>query len=1086
MNKPLRGAKGGGKGGGSQSQRTPYEAPDNLLTDSTAMVLDVVSEGEIEGWADPANPAKCIYFDDTPLQNPDGSYNFSGVQFWLRTGTPDQEPVPGFSAVENEVGVSAEVKQAQPIARTITADDVDAVRIKVGVSQLSTLNKDNGDLTGATVDFSIDMQAGNGGWYTVSDSRMSGKTTSGYQRSYRVELPDIRPVSIRVRRRTADQTSSEVSDDLFFVSYTEIIDAKLRYPDTAYVALAIPAQAFGGRVPRRSYRLKGMKCWVPSNYDPVSRSYDEAAIWDGTFKLAYSSNPAFFTYTVFLENRWGLGERIAPELVDKWRIYQIGKYCDENVPDGLGGMEPRFTMNGVMNTREAAYQVITQLSTAFRGVTYWGAGAVVPVQDAPADPVKLVTNANVVDGAFNYAGTGLNARKTAVVASFRDPDDHYKLKAGIVYEDHDAIQRYNRRQSDINLPFETRRGGALRASKWLVDTDTTQRETVNYQAGYDHAALRPGDRILISDKHRVGFRMGGRVGAISADRLSLTVDDPLTLQSSESYTLLLANDLGDFVEAHLVSGQDGSLTSVNLSAALSADVTPGAVFIVTASNLAPRQFRVLSNTPEKHLFNIVALEDDPNKYARVEDGIRVDDAAPYILPSFQRPKPVVQVAARVFYRESPSGLVATVSWQVQAGESVAAYQIDFTDHLGVRRTIGEQAAQSVDIPLEGAHLGPFTAHIRARNALNTWSEFVSHSFSVDPELLVPANVTGFRIRVLGDQAFLNWSKGDPVTTSYRVRYAADPASGWNEALDVETDIAGRDVAVPALSGAYFIKAVSVFGFESPSAAMVTSNTLNLAHHNVVETVQAEPAFDGVVENGLSREVAGLSLYSDVSIFDWDDLFEVEGVYTHGGVPEVAYYEIEQRVDLGGTFTSRLSADLRGFGFHADFSIFNWEDLFAVPDIYGDINHLWRLGLQVATTNDDPDAPGAIWEGWQDFIVGDYSARGFKFRVRFNSDDPLVAVVLQALSITVDMPDRIEKGDDILCPVGGVLINFAPPFMAKPAIVVDGQELPTGARSVRTAAGPSGFHQQFVDAAGNPIAVSFDYHAAGYGRDVSTT
>lgn len=1079
MNKPLRGAKGGGKSGGSQSQRTPYEAPDNLLADSTARVLDVVSEGEIEGWADPAHPAKCIYFDDTPLQNPDGSYNFSGVWFELRTGTPNQEPVPGFSAVENEIGVSAEVKHSQPISRTITAEDVDAVRIKVGVNQLSTLDKNNGNLLGAQLDFSIDMQAGNGGWVTLGDPQFKGKTTSGYQRSYRIDLPPVRPVSIRVRRRTPDRVESNISDDLFFVSYTEIIDAKLRYPDTAYVALAIPAQVFGGRVPRRSYRLKGMKCWVPSNYDPVSRSYNEAVIWDGTFKLAYSNNPAFFTYTVFLENRWGLGERIAPELVDKWRIYQIGKYCDENVPDGLGGWEPRFTMNGVMNTREAAYQVITQLSTAFRGVTYWGAGAVVPVQDAPADPVKLVTNANVVDGAFNYAGTGLNARKTAVVASFRTPDDHYKLKAGIVYEDHDAIQRYNRRQSDINLPFTTSRGEALRAAKWLVDTDTTQRETVNYQAGYDHAALRPGDRILISDKHRVGFRMGGRVLSIAEDRLSLSVDDPVTLQASETYSLLLANDLGDFVEASLASGQDGSLTTVNLSAPMAANIRPGTVFIMTASNLAPRQFRVLSNTPEKHLFNIVALEDDPNKFARIEHGIRVDETAPYILPGLSRPRPVVNITSQVFYRASPAGLVATISWQVQAGEAVAAFQIDFTDHLGVRRTIGEQAIQSVDIALAGAHLGPFTVYIRARNVLNAWSEFASHTFVVDPELLVPGDVTSFRIRIANGQAFLTWSEGDAHVIGYNLRHAASAETPWDQAAMVAENVSSRELSIPAVAGRFLIKAVSVFDRVSRNASEVSVAQELVTGFNFVEARDLGGEFSGELTEGLVRERGGLVLMKPRSMFEGRNMLAHGPLLLPPDVMREEIFESSEVIDLKSVHACRVSCTVRAYGFKWDSSIFSGRDMFTERPLLGEVDGQWSLITELQHTADDPTSDGAIWSDWARFSVDEIAARGFKFRARLAVEIAGISARIEGFSVSVDMPDRTEHGTDINCPQEGRSISFARPFRVRPRVHLAGQELPAGGRIVTTDVTPAGFQVRSFNADDQPISSSFDFTAFGY-------
>lgn len=1078
--KPITGRKGGKGGGGG---RAPYEAPDNLLADSTAYLIDVVSEGEIEGWADEENPAKCIYFDDTPLQNGDGSFNFEGVEYWLRTGTPNQNPVPGFAAVETEFNVGVEVEHAQPVARSVTAADVDAVRVKVGVSQLSTLETDTGDLLEASVDFDIEMQAGNGGWETVGSYTFSGKTTSGYQRAYRVELPEVRPVSIRVRRVTEDSEVSNIQDVIYFVSYTEIIDAKLRYPDTAYVALAIPAEAFGGRIPRRSYRLKGMKCWVPSNYDPDTRTYDESAIWNGTFKRAFTDNPAFFTYTVFRDDRWGLGERIAPDLVDKWRIYQIGKYCDQLVPDGLGGMEPRFTMNGVMNTREAAYQVITQLSAAFRGVTYWGAGAVVPVQDAPSDPVKIVTNANVVDGAFNYAGTGLPARKTAVVTSFRDPDDHFKVKAGVVFEDQDAIQRYGRRQQDSTLAFCTKRGEALRTAKWIVDTNTTARETVNYQAGYDHAALRPGDKILISDKHRVGFRMGGRILNVSADRRTVDLDAPVTLALSESYKLMLANDVGDYVERAVQAGIEGPVEQLPLTSALPANVQAGAVFVLTASNLPPRQFRVVSNTPEKHLFNIVALEDDPAKYDRVELGINVDAESPYLLPDLNAapPRPVdLQVA--VWYREQPAGLVATVSWSTENGQPATSYRVEFTNERGKRHYIRDVREQTIDIPLRGSKRGPYKVHVASENAFGTRSGYANRQFSVGNNVLVPDPVSGFRIRILGDRAQLTWDKGKAVVSHYHIRHLP-PGSigGWNEAVDIDRDVPIRSAMVPALPGTYLIKAVSVFGQYSPTATMAAASSLALSHFNVVKDLVAEPDFPGSRGAGLMEVDGTLQLLSDSPIGGWPSLSAVTALGHYGGIEANAVYGMAELVDLGDVYTSRLSASMQGYGALVSDRMLDWASLAALDNLAQVTDDLWSIELQVRHTDDSPSSGGAAWTDWETFYVGDYVARGFQFRVLFNSNDPAVSIVLNELRVKVDMPDRIAEGADIVCPAAGAQVTFNPPFMERPAIAVDGQELPSGARSIRTNVTRSGFHQQFVDQSGAGVACSFDWVAKGYGR-----
>ena len=355
----IRGA--GGKGGGG----APREAPDDLFSDGTAYIIDVISEGPIEGWADPDNPARCIFFDGTPLENADGSVNFDGVDFTLRTGTDDQAPVPGFSAVENEIPVSSLVENAAPVARNITNADADALRVTVSVPTLLTIT-DNGDRDPASVEYAIEVNTG-GGWSEAARETVAGKTTSGagFQRATRIELPPERPVQVRVRRITADSATDQLTDSIFFASYTEIIDAKLSYPNTAYVALAIPADAFGGRLPTRSYKIRGMQCLAPSNYDPVARTY--SGLWDGTFQRAWTRNPAWALYTALVQGRWGLGDRIDASRVDRYAFYNIATRCDELVDDGAGGQEPRYSIDGPLADAAAAYDVVRQLSTIFPG-----------------------------------------------------------------------------------------------------------------------------------------------------------------------------------------------------------------------------------------------------------------------------------------------------------------------------------------------------------------------------------------------------------------------------------------------------------------------------------------------------------------------------------------------------------------------------------------------------------------------------------------------------------------------------------------------------------------------------------------------
>ncbi|MEL6318114.1 MAG: phage tail protein, partial [Pseudomonadota bacterium] len=569
------GGKGGGKGGGG---RTPVEQPDNLQADSTLYVIDVVSEGEIEGWLDPQHPARNILLDGTPLEAEDGSPNFEGVQWTLRTGLPDQDPVPGFTAVETDVSVGVEVTNETSVARQITNPDLDAVRVTINAPVLSQ-QRTNGDIVGARVEYRILIQEGVSPARVAVTDALDGKTTSGFSKQWRIDLPEARPVTITVERLTDDNAEATIQDNIFWTAYTELIDAKLSYPDTAYVALAIPAKAVGNRLPARSYRLRGVRVLVPSNYDAAARTYDEAAPWDGTFVRAFSDNPAWCLYEALTNARWGLGERVAPEIVDKFAFYEAAKYCDDLIDDGLGGLEPRFRCNGLVADRSKAYELVTELASLMRATTYWGRGAIVLAQDRPREPVKLVTNANVIDGEFDYATTAASARKTTASGSFRDPADAYALKELVSYDDAEAIARYGFREARVVLNYTISRGEALRTLRWIVDTDQTATETVTYRAGFDHAAVRPGDLIEIADKHRLGFRAGGRLRAVGAG--AVTLDSAVALAAGQAYTLTIARPDGAFAD-YAFTAAASEAAEVIAVAVPAGDAVPGAIWALTA------------------------------------------------------------------------------------------------------------------------------------------------------------------------------------------------------------------------------------------------------------------------------------------------------------------------------------------------------------------------------------------------------------------------------------------------------------------------------------------------------------------------
>lgn len=725
MNMEVRGRKKGGSGG--------RVVQDNLLTDSTAYILGLIGEGEIEGLSNEAIPESCIFLDGVPIKNEDGTTNIEGVEWWLRTGTPDQDPIPGFSSVENEVDVASKVEFSSPIERTITSDEIDAVRVKVSTPALVQVT-DEGDRLESEIEYRVLIKPGAAAWETVKEDAIRGKTTSGYQRAWRIELPDVRPLIVRVERVTPDSEDEKLQNDLYFASITEIVDAKISYPDCAVLGLAIPAKAVGGSIQRVSVKIKGMKCLVPSNYDPIARTYDETTLWDGTFKSAWTRNPTWALFTTFINDRWGLGDKISVSMYDKWAAYQQAKYCDELVPDGQGGFEHRFSIDGPMSTRDDAYAWVTKLSAASRSVTYWGAGAVVPIQDAPTSPVRIVTNSEVADSEFKYAGTPISARHTTAVVSLQDVDDHYKLKQLVSFDDPDAIERYGENLSELAAPFKQSLGEGLRLAKYIVDTDVTQAETVSFEAGFGFQGTRPGDVLLVSDKYRIGHRRAGRVRAVTdyGTTFQIELDGPVSLPSGETHTVWLTDDLGE-THQYPIANTGDDLTLLNVSSALDESIGPNSRFAVQSSNLEPRQYKVLRNRPDeqKKTFFITAIEYDPTKYARIEQGIAVRRDPGHLLPPTGAPDTPSGLAVTGFLRPDPgsiSKLVLEASWEPHSNPLVQRYGIltkepgsDWKSHPNVDEPSFEWQSSS---GLEG----DYRILVCAINALGVRSVYAEASF----------------------------------------------------------------------------------------------------------------------------------------------------------------------------------------------------------------------------------------------------------------------------------------------------------------------------------------------------------------------
>ncbi len=808
MNTPesglIIGAGGGGKGGGG-SARVAQEAPDSLRSKAYARVVDLVCEGEIEGLA---AGLQSVYLDDTPIQNPDGSYNFTGVTLETRPGTQQQSYIPGFSSVENEVAVGVECKANQPVVRTINDPDVDAVRIKVSIPTLTLQDTTNGDLNGTSVSYAIDVQAHGAGFVQVLSDTVSGKTTSRYQRSYYIPLTGTGPWDVRLRRITADSTQTSLQNKTYLESYTEVIESKLRYPNSALMALRVDASQFTS-IPRRSYDLKLLRVRIPTNYFPETRSY--AGVWDGTFKVAWTDNPAWCFYDLVTNTRYGLGSFIPESQVDKWALYRVARYCDELVPNGLGGYEPRFTCNLYLQSREQAYKVVQDMASIFRGMAYWSGGAITVTQDAPQDAVYQFTAANVIDGEFAYQGSSAKARHTVALVSWTDPDDFYRQKVEYV-EDMAGIARYGVVQADVVAMGCTSRGQANRVGKWLLYSEQSESEIVTFRTGLEGAVVRPGDVIKVADSSRGGLRLGGRIAA--ATTVSVTLDQDLPAGSWRISVVLPTGS----VEERQVGSLSGR--TVGVTSAFSTAPQVGAIWVLASTQVEVQLFRVVQVVEsEPGIHEVTALAHNPDKYGAIEQGLALQPRAITLLSETPSAPTGLIVKERLYRVKDRAQVLVQISWTEVQG--AIAYRVMYRVGGGNFSSLPLTSANYLEI--RNAQEGEYEFLVRAIGLTRKESAPTAVSATVHGKLLPPSNVTGFVVQRRVTDLLLSW---DTVTDADLAGYEVRVGSGWDSGALVARAAGTQMVHDQDKAGqyAYHIRAVDTSGNYS---ALVSTFVLDL-------------------------------------------------------------------------------------------------------------------------------------------------------------------------------------------------------------------------------------------------------------------
>lgn len=738
----------GRKGGGSKS-RTPTEQPDDLQSVAKAKLLVALGEGEFAGGL----TGQDIYLDGTPLENADGSKNFGGVVWEFRPGTQAQQYIQGIPGSENEISMGVEISSATAWTRTFTNTLLSAVRLRIKWPSIYK-QEDNGDLVGYTINYAIDLQTDGGSWRTVLDTRVSGKTTTGYERSHRIDLPQAGSTwTLRLRKTTADANSAKIGDTMTLQSYTEVIDAKLRYPNTALLYIEFDSSQFNGSIPQISCEPKMRVIRVPDNYDPETRSY--LGTWSGAFKWAWTDNPAWVFYDLVLSDRFGLGNRLTAANIDKWSLYEVAQYCDQMVPDGKGGSgtEPRYTCNVYVQDRNDAYTVLRDFAAIFRGMTYWGGDQIVALADMPRDIDFSYTRANVIDGLFTYASSTTKTRYTTALVSWSDPDNAYADAMEPVFEQQ-LVARYGFNQLEMTAIGCTRQSEANRKGRWGILTNNKDR-VVTFSVGLDGNIPQPGYIIAVADELLSGKVTGGRIRSVNSRVIELD-----RVADAVAGDRLILNLPSGAAQSRTIQAINGN--KITVTTAFSETPEAECVWVVESDELYAQQYRVVSVSDNNDgTFTISGAAHDPDKYARIDTGAIIDQRPVSVIPPGNQSAPDdIAIGSYSVVHQGLSVETMRVTWSVE--DNAIAYEAQWRRNDGNWVNVPRSSTTSFEV--ESIYAGRYLVRVRAINAAEISSGWgYSQEATLTGKVGNPPKPAGFVATGINWGIQLNW--GFPANTA---------------------------------------------------------------------------------------------------------------------------------------------------------------------------------------------------------------------------------------------------------------------------------------------------------------------------------
>ena len=1101
------GAKGG-KGGSGQSP--PTEADDTLQSVQFANVLDLISEGEIQGLDD---SYKSIFLDDTPVQNQDGTFNFIAGTIATRVGTQDQLHIPGpFNSVESETAVNTLVEKDSPVTRSVTGLNTDRVRVTLTIPSLQRL-EDDGDIVGNKVRIKILIKyTGETNFTEVIDDTISGKSSNRYQRDYLINVTGTMPAEVRMVRVSKDETSSKIANQTIFQSFTEIIDNKFRYPNSALVGLRFDSRQFQS-IPSRKYLIRGIKVKIPSNATVDTTNHlgriTYSGIWDGTFQAAtWTSDPAWVLYDLLISERYGAG--VPEATLDKYDFYAISQYCNVLVDDGKGGQEPRFSCNMLINSRDEVYNIINQMTAIFRGIAYYGAGTLQLLQDKPSDPQYLLSPSNVVDGFFQYQGTSQKARHTVAVVAWQSYDTRGDQEYEYV-EDHAAVAKYGIIKKDIKAIGCYSQGQAHRIGKWALLSEQNLTETCQFSVALESGiVLRPGMVIDIADPGRAGSRRSGRIQSATTTQITADSSNDLTVslaaQNNPKLSVILPTGVVETRDIPVggIQPQADGTCDIDVDTAFSQAPAANSVFMVQTTELLPQQFRVVSVAEaQEGIYGVSAVAYNSTIYDAIESNVELTQRDISNLSLI--PNPVDSVSTEEFLYEEASGVFvgASVSWnhdRVNVSEFRVQYRIDNDNWQAVDTS-------SPSVTLRNLRAGRLYVQIQAKNYLNKGSQITIADFQLQGKTAAPAAVTNFSMIPVNGQARLTWTQAadlDVRVGGYvRLRHSPNLSSvTWPTSTSISEQIAGSATEAYAdlKAGTYSAKFVDSGGRESLTAALIEFTKADLQSVEVVGALSSteDPSFSGTKTN-LTVDTANSELelattgeeLAAIGAFDLEDggalLLEDSSEYVLQGDSKLHtsgtyVFNNGNTFSLSDVFSLKLDSTLRARSFFPYGERIDDEpDFDLITEFDGIAPNTCDVELYIRTTQDDP-AGSPTFTSWRRFNNAEFKARGYQVKAEFRTGGPQEQIAVDQLRVEAQMPRRSVTGSVTTSTSADVSVTYGAgnKFYVTPSVGIVFTTNASGDYYVISNSSATGFDVSVYNSSDTRIAKTVNWTATGYG------